>query len=163
MTTPSAKPDETWLKSTNLPRLAFAAVVSPPVAGALVAIILGMTVLGATVFSGSILEILLNIFNSAVSGVMLAGLLGWPIMLVFILPVHAFLLRRTSAKAWVYAVAGGVAGAAAGVLLFAASGGGTSTDNLTLFLAIGLTTGVLGLLIFWIVRRPDKDAASFKA
>ena len=43
MTTPSAKPDETWLKSTNLPRLAFAAVVSPPVAGALVAIILSMT------------------------------------------------------------------------------------------------------------------------
>jgi hypothetical protein len=152
-----------WMKSDNLPRLAFAAVVSPPVAGALVTLILGTTVLGATVFSGSIADILLNIFNSAVGGVMLAGVIGWPIMLVFILPVHALLLRRTSARAWVYAATGGLAGAAAGMLLFVASRGAASAGNPALFLAIGLTSGVSGLLIFWIARRPDRDAARFKA
>ncbi|MDP3738550.1 MAG: hypothetical protein Q8R02_14240 [Hyphomonadaceae bacterium] len=163
MNTPATKPDETWFKSTNLPKLAFAIALSAPVAGALVALILGVTVLGATIFNGGLAETLVNIVNAAFGGLMLGAIIGWPVMLVFFVPLHAFLLRKTSGKAWIYAIAGAVAGAAAGALRFVSSGGAATINDLTLFLAIGSTTGVLSAIIFWLVRRPDKDAASFKA
>ncbi|CAN0348068.1 unnamed protein product, partial [Phaeothamnion confervicola] len=111
-------------------RLAFAVALSAPVAGALVAIILGFTVFRDAVFlvedpardsmfvNAGFAEILANTAVVAFSGLMLGGIIGWPVMLVFGLPVHAFLLRKTSAKAWVYVIAGAVAGTAAGAFRF---------------------------------------------
>lgn len=163
MNTPATKPDESWLKSNNLPRLGFAVALSAPAAGALIALILGVTVLGATIFHGGFVEILVNIVNAALGGLVLGAIIGWPVKLIFFVPLHAFLLRKTSGKAWIYAIAGAVAGAAAGALRFVSSGGAATINDLTLFLAIGSTTGVLSAIIFWLVRRPDKDAASFKS
>lgn len=174
MTTPATKPGA-WFRSSSLPKLALAIALSAPIAGAVVAVILGFTVFQDAIFmfedpqhdsvfvKAGFLEILANTFVAAFSGLMIGGIIGWPILLVFGMPVHAFLLRATSARAWVYIIAGAVLGAAAGAFRFLSSGGTANPDDLIPLLAVGAATGIFTVMIFWLVRRPDKDAPSFKA
>jgi hypothetical protein len=170
----SPKPADNWLRSRNLPRIGFATALAPPAAGALLAIILGLTVFNAQIFltpdpadpnllvGASIPLIAGNLFNAVTGGVILGALVGWPVMLVFGLPGHALLLRKTSAKLWIYAAAGIVIGLAGGVFRYAQARS-HSTDDLPQFLAIGAVTGTLAAIIFWFARRPDKDAAEYKS
>jgi LytS/YehU family sensor histidine kinase len=163
-----------WLKSRNLPRLAFAVVFSAPVAGLILALVLGFTVMRNIIFlvpdpnidsnfvPADFGQIVLNTIMAAVAGLMVGGLLGWPVMLAIGLPMHAALIRKTTAKAWHYAIAGLAAGLIAGLLRFAMERGGAGMNDLIVLLAIGGVAGVIAALVFWSVRRPDKDAAEYK-
>jgi len=165
---------DSWLKSRNLPRLAFAVVFSAPVAGAILSLVLGFTLMSNIIFlvpdpnidsnfvRADFGQIVLNTIMVAVSGLMVGGLLGWPVMLGLGLPMHAILIRKTPAKAWHYAIAGLVVGMIAGFLRFAMERGGTGTNDLIVLLAIGGVAGAIASLMFWLVRRPDKDAAEYK-
>jgi hypothetical protein len=167
-------PADSWLKSRNLARLGFAVALSAPAAGAILALVLGLTVMRSVIFTvphptidsqfvdADAGQILINTFLVATSGFMLGGILGWPIMLALGLPMHAALIRKTAAKAWHYAVAGLAAGLLAGLLRFVAERGAATTNDLTMLLAIGGVGGVIAALMFWLVRRPDKDAAEYK-
>ncbi len=169
------KPADNWLKSRNLPRLAFATALSPPVAGALLALILGLTVFQSQIFliedpqqdsvyvRAGVLEVLANMFTILTSGFLIGGLIGWPVMLVIGLPAHALLLRRTSAKVWWYVLAGCVAGVIAGALRFVSSRGAATMNDAVQLAALGAVTGTLAALVFWFVRRPDSDAAEYKS
>jgi hypothetical protein len=166
---------DSWLKSRNLARLGFAVALSAPAAGAVLALVLGFTVMRSVIFmvphpdidsqfvQADAGQILINTAMVGMGGFMLGGVLGWPVMLAVGLPMHAVLVRKTSAKAWHYAVAGLVAGLAAGVLRFATERGGASTNDLAMLLSIGGVAGVIAALMFWIIRRPDKDAAEYKS
>ncbi|HEV7693333.1 MAG TPA: hypothetical protein VGO52_21035 [Hyphomonadaceae bacterium] len=170
----NAKPADNWLKSSNMPRLGFATALAPPAAGALLAIILGLTVFNAQIFlapdpadpnlmkGASIPLIAGNLFNAVTGGIILGALVGWPVMLVFGLPGHALLLRKTSARLWIYGAAGIVIGLAGGAFRYFQSRSHSAND-LTQFLAIGAVTGTLAAIIFWFARRPDKDAAEYKS
>jgi LytS/YehU family sensor histidine kinase len=165
---------DSWLNSRNLPRLAFAVVFSAPVAGVILALVLGFTVMNNIIFlvpdpnvdsafvPADFGQIVLNTIMVAVAGLMVGGLLGWPVMLVIGLPMHAALIRKTTAKAWHYAVAGLAAGLIAGLLRFAMERGGARMNDLIVLLAIGGVAGAIAALVFWSVRRPDKDAAEYK-
>jgi len=171
MTTPA--PTDSWLKSRNLPRLLFAVALSAPAAGAIIALVFGFTVMRDAIFSAphptielqsvsaDLGRILTNIAIVVSGGFMLGGILGWPVMLALGLPVHAALIHKTSAKAWHYAIAGLAAGLAAGFLRHSTQSS-ASANELTLFLALGGVGGVIAILMFWIIRRPDKDAAEYK-
>jgi LytS/YehU family sensor histidine kinase len=169
----TSAPADSWLKSRNLARLGFAVALSAPAAGAALALVLGFTVMRSVIFTvphptidsqfvdADFGQILINTAIVGISGFMLGGLLGWPVMLALGLPMHAALIRKTSAKAWHYAVAGLAAGLLAGLLRFATTRGAT-TNDLAILLAIGGVGGVIAALMFWLVRRPDKDAAEYK-
>jgi LytS/YehU family sensor histidine kinase len=174
MTTQTQKTDS-WLKSRNLPRLAFAVVFSAPVAGAILSLVLGFTVMRSIIFlvpdpnidsnfvQADFGQIVINTIMVAVGGFMVGGLLGWPVMLGLGLPMHAVLIRKTPAKAWHYAIAGLAAGMIAGLLRYAMERGGAGTNDLIVLLAIGGVAGAIASLMFWLVRRPDKDAAEYKS
>lgn len=163
-----------WLKSDNLPRLAFAVVLSPPVAGVLLSLVLAFTVMRSVIFlaphpeidsefvQADAGQILMNTVMVGMGGFMIGGLLGWPVMMALGLPMHAVLLRTTAAKAWHYVAAGLTIGLAAGFLRYAMEGGTASTDDLIVLLAIGSVAGGLASLMFWLVRRPDRDATEYK-
>jgi hypothetical protein len=171
--TSSGSPDS-WLKSRNLARLGFAVALSAPAAGAILSLVLGFTVMRSAIFTvphptidsqfvdADFGQILINIFIVTSGGFMLGGILGWPVMLALGLPTHALLIRKTTAKAWHYAIAGLIAGFAAGLLRFVTERSGAPASELTLLLAIGGVSGVITALTFWIIRRPDKDAAEHK-
>jgi hypothetical protein len=166
---------DSWLKSRNLPRLAFAVVLSAPVAGALLSLILAFTVMRSVIFmvphpeidsefvQADAGQILINTVMVLASGFMLGGLLGWPVMLALGLPMHAALIRKTTAKAWHYALAGLAAGLIAGLLRYAMERGEATVNDLTALLSIGGVAGAVAALVFWFVRRPDKDAAEYKS
>jgi LytS/YehU family sensor histidine kinase len=162
-----------WLKSRNLARLGFAVALSAPAAGAVLALVLGFTVMRSVIFmvphptidstfvNADFGQILINTAMVGTSGFMLGGIVGWPVMLALGLPMHAVLIRKTTAKAWHYAIAGLAAGLAAGLLRFVTERSATSND-LAMLLSIGGVGGVIAALMFWLVRRPDKDAAEYK-
>jgi hypothetical protein len=168
------KPADNWLQSRNMPRLGFATALAPPAAGALLAIILGLTVFNGQIFlvpssadpnlmvGASIPLIFGNLFNAVTGGIILGALVGWPVMLILGLPVHALLLRKTPAKLWIYGAGGIVIGLAGGAFRYI-QGRAHSANDLTQFLAIGAVTGTLAAIIFWFARRPDKDAAEYKS
>jgi hypothetical protein len=172
MTSPA--PAASWLKSRNLARLGFAVALSAPAAGAVIALVLGFTVMRSVIFmvphptidsqvvDADFGQIIINTAVVGLGGFMLGGILGWPVMLALGLPMHAALIRKTSAKAWHYAVAGLAAGLLAGLLRYVTDRGGGSLNTLTVLLAVAGVGGVIAALMFWLVRRPDKDAAEYK-
>lgn len=159
-----------WLRSSNLPRLAFAGVLAPPLAGVLLSLILGFTIMRSVIFlaphpeidsefvQADAARILINTVVVGVGGLMMGGVLGWPLMMLLGLPVHAVLLHTTTARAWHYVAAGLAAGIGAGFLRYARERDATTDDFVTL-LSIGGAAGALAALIFWLVRRPDRDTA----
>jgi hypothetical protein len=169
----TSAPADSWLKSRNLARLGFAVALSAPAAGAVLALVLGFTVMRSVIFTvphptidsqfvdADFGQIIINTAMVGLSGFMLGGILGWPVMLALGLPMHAVLIRKTSAKAWHYAVAGLAAGFLAGLLRYVTDRS-ASINDLVALLAIAGVGGVIAALMFWLVRRPDKDAAEYK-
>jgi hypothetical protein len=168
-------PQDNWLKSRNLPRLGFAVAAAPPVAGALMALVLAFTVFNAQIFltpgptgSGQMVgagipQIIGNLFQAVTGGLILGALIGWPVMLVVGLPAHALLLRKTPATVWIYLGAGAAAGlAGAAARLFSPQKTAMSNEQLLQILAIGAFAGTLTAFVFWYLRRPDKDAGEYK-
>ncbi len=173
MTTPAAQ--DSWLKTRNLARLGLAVAASAPVAGALLALVFAFTVLRSAIFmvphptidsefvQADFGQIIINTIMVGTGGFMLGAIIGWPVMLALGLPLHALLLRRTPAKAWHYAMAGFAAGAAAGLLRFVTERGQPTTNDLIILLSVGGAGGVFAALLFWAIRRPDRDAAEYKS
>jgi hypothetical protein len=161
----AAQPDN-WLKTAKPGRLTIAVLMAAPIAGAVVALVLALTVFrGDPAAEGTGAAAVIGIVSGAATvmatGFMLGAVIGWPVTLALGLPAHAVLLRKTSAKIGWYALGGGVVGAVAGALRLVQ----TSTfarDAILLHLAMGAVTGTLAALVFWWLRRPDSDAAEFK-
>lgn len=138
-----------------------AAIVCGPLAGTLIVLSIGLI--------GSLISIAAGgsaSFPAALiwAGGFLGAVIGWPIMLFFGLPAHAFLYRRKSRKVGGYLLAGVLIGFVA-IFLFMLLGGALGAYQSDGALAAGLaSTGFFGLLIsvlaswlFWLIRRPDKD------
>jgi hypothetical protein len=157
------------LKPRRPVRLALAVGLAAPIAGAVVAIVLGLTVLTDLVFmfedpqqdsvfvKAGPMEVAANLAFLAFTGFSLGAIIGWPFTLAVALPAHAWLVHRTSAKVYWYAVLGLGAGLAAAAAYLASLGGGPGTAFF--FLTAGSSAGVLAGVLFWAIRRPDRDAA----
>jgi hypothetical protein len=165
----SEAPEDNWLKSRKPGRLAVAVAMSAPIAGAVIALVLALTVLsggpsaaGAEASEG-ILGVIIGAATVMATGFMLGGVIGWPVMLALGLPAHATLLRKTSAKIWWYVIAGGVIGGVAGGVRLLQAFSSVSPDARLLYVAIGGVTGTMAAVVFWFLRRPDTDAAEYKS
>lgn len=163
-------PEDNWLKSRKPGRLAVAVAMSAPVAGAVIALVLALTVLSggpsaasAEAESEGILGVIIGGATVMATGFMLGGVIGWPVMLALGLPAHAALLRKTSAKIWWYVIAGGAIGAAAGGVRLFQTFASVTPDARLLYIAIGAVTGTIAAVVFWFLRRPDTDAAEYKS
>ncbi|HVY89496.1 MAG TPA: hypothetical protein VG942_11545 [Hyphomonadaceae bacterium] len=158
-TVPNPSSSDEWLRPTKPLRLALGVLLGPPVAGLTVGLILVMTAVGDVVAQSQ---------NKALTVIQMGGfaafygaLVGWPVMLTLGLGSHAVLLRRTSANLLWYVGAGAVSGIVAG-LVRAGRAVLYLQEAALLNVAIGIVTGVIAAAIFWIIRRPDKDAVLFK-
>ena len=139
-----------------------AAIVSGPAAFTLVVLAIGVIGSPFSIAAGGGASFPMPLIGA---GALLGAAIGWPIMLFFGLPAHAFLYRRGSRKAGSYLLAGVIVGFMAVVIVLLLGGalGAYSSDGA---LAVGLvSTSFFGLLIsvlaswlFWLIRRPDKDA-----
>jgi len=164
---------DNWLTTTKPTRLAISALMSPPIAGMVVSLILALTVFNGGLALPQDPEIPqagaagLGFVSGAMTvmaiGFMLGGLIGWPVMLVLGLPAHALLLRKTSAKIGWYALAGGVIGAGGGLARLFQTVATAPANGYLLYMAIGAVTGTLAAVVFWWLRRPDKDAAEYQS
>ena len=155
-----------WLRTSRPARLAISIAMSAPIAGMIIALALALSMFRATLPTESasaagIIEIVSGAGMVMATGFMLGGVIGWPLMLAFGLPVHAVLLRKTSATIGWYALSGAVIGAAAGgARLLQTSAFGP--DAYLLHFGLGATAGALAAVVFWWLRRPDEDASARK-
>jgi hypothetical protein len=138
-----------------------AAITCGPAAGTLIVLAIGLIGSLISIAAGGSANFPATLIWA---GAFLGAVIGWPVMLVFGLPAHAFLYRRRSRKVGAYLLAGILVGFAAVfvVILLGAALGGFQPD--TAFAAGLASTGFFGLLIsvlaswlFWLIRRPDKD------
>jgi hypothetical protein len=143
-------------------RLFIAAVLCGPLSGLLIVLII------------SVIYLLMNLqftsffpFEVFLFAAMYGAGIGWPAMLLFGLPAHAFLYRRRSHKIGGYLLSGALLGILATVVITLLQI--LSTTNLMGFdlLYSGGVLGVILLLcaitgagIFWWIRRPDRDVPS---
>jgi hypothetical protein len=142
-------------------RLFFATVLCGPLAGVGVMLILGAVnalLSAANGTGGSFPPMFL------LSGALFGAGFGWPSMLFFGLPAHAFLYRRKSHRIGGYLLAGVLAGFGASLVVIAGiallggirftgadlTGGGV----VTILLVLG---AVFAATLFWFIRRPDRD------
>jgi hypothetical protein len=166
MTTSNQTP-ENWLKTRRPARLAISVAMSAPIAGMVIALVLALTVFRTTppaegAGAAGFIEVISGAGMVMATGFMLGGVIGWPVMLAFGLPAHALLLRKTSAAIGWYALTGAVIGAAAGGIRLLQTLSGVRPDAYLLHFGIGAVTGAMAAIVFWWLRRPDKDAAERK-
>ena len=144
-------------------RLFLATILCGPLAGLLIVFIIALiTWLSNLRYSASTVPIAV-FFSGAVFG----AVIGWPVMLLFGLPAHAFLYKRRSHKIGGYLLAGALLGVLATVVITLLSMIGTSNVLGTNLLYTGGVVGIILLLasigassIFWWIRRPDRDVPS---
>ncbi len=97
----------------------------------------------------------------AMYGVMLGLALGWPTMMLIGLPLHGWLLRHVRTGVLSYVLAGAVAAMAPTLASEAVAFAQSPADRpAAAVLIFGAATGVLCGLLFWLIRRPDRDAAN---
>lgn len=162
-----------WLRPENPLRLILGVVLSGPIVGAMFALVLAFTTMPDVIFMTAHPEIdsefvkadlgaiVGNSLGVAMLGAVMGGLFGLPATLVFAMPAHAWLVRKTRAGIFWYLGLGLLAGAAAsGAYIASLRAGGA--DALTL-LAYGLSVGGVAGCAFWLIRRPDKVAARLAA
>jgi hypothetical protein len=157
-------------------RLLIASILCGPLAGLGIVGFIGLIAIlmnaGSGFGTGGMLEV-----SMFLSGAVFGAGIGWPAMLVFGLPAHAFLYRRRSYRIGGYLLAGAILGLLAAAIIallqFTLSGDGGAVAQvvmaggmLTLMLMIA-SVGAASL--FWAIRRPDRDvippeklAASFE-
>lgn len=149
-----------WLRRL---RLCLAFLLPAAVAG-----FVGATILSLTVFDGMISTSPPDeeeIFRITLSGMIFIGtFLGatWGQLATALigLPAHAWLFHYTQRRAWMYAVAGAVAGIVFGAIFVLPILFGQTPPELVdiaLALAASAVAGVAGALTFWLIRRPDRD------
>jgi hypothetical protein len=144
-------------------RLFLATILCGPLAG--LAIILIISLIGGLSnlrYGGSFVPVAV-LFSGALFG----AAIGWPAMLLFGLPAHAFLYKRRSHKIGGYLLAGALLGVLATVIITALTTIGARDLLGANLLYTGGVFGVILLLasigassIFWWIRRPDRDVPS---
>lgn len=152
-------------------RLIIAMLLSPIVAAAIAAIVIGILVGGVDAVSScydppyehpcgaaDFADMLHFTGVASVLGGMLGAIIGWPTMLIGGLPAHAYLTRSDHTQSWIYVVLGLVIGSLAMMVYFAIVG--DLIDLLTGeggWLALsGPLSGALTAGLFWLIRRPDQ-------
>lgn len=142
-------------------RLAVAACASPVVACIVAASVLGVWFVSATdefARQPALVPTLGYAFYVGVAGGLV---LGWPTMFLAGLPTHAWLLRQGRASWLSYAIAGALIGLAPATLVeMLAVGTRATPQNWAFILGVGAATGLVSALLFWLIRRPDRDSAS---
>jgi len=144
-------------------RLFLAAILCGPIAGLAIIFIIGLITWLSNLRYGSSFFPLEYFFSGAVFG---AGI-GWPAMLLFGLPAHAFLYKRRSHKIGGYLLSGALLGvlATVAITLFATVGmrdlmGANLLYSGGIFGVILLLSSIGASSIFWWIRRPDRDVPS---
>jgi hypothetical protein len=144
-------------------RLFLAAILCGPLSGlAIIFIISLITFLSSLRYTASFVPVAYFF-----SGALFGAAIGWPAMLLFGLPAHAFLYKRRSHKIGGYLLAGALLGVLATVVITVLSMIGTRDVMGANLLYTGGLFGVILLLasigassIFWWIRRPDRDVPS---
>jgi hypothetical protein len=139
-----------------------AAIACGPAAGTLIVLAIGLigslisfAAGGSASFPASLIWL----------GAFAGALIGWPTMLFLGLPAHVILYRRKSRRASAYVLGGVFVGFIATLIvlgLYAFGGGfmieGVPLASLAPMFFICLLGSVLASWLFWLIRRPDKDA-----
>jgi hypothetical protein len=158
-----------WLRPENPVRLIAAILLSGPIVGAIFAVVLAYTSMPDVIFMSAHPEqdsvfvkadfggVVANTLGVGLLGAFMGGLFGLPATLVFAMPAHAWLVRKTRAGIFWYLGLGVLAGAAASSV-YAASLRAGAASGATL-LAYGVCIGAVAGCAFWMIRRPDKLAA----
>jgi hypothetical protein len=149
------------IQGKQVPRLLVAAIFCGPLAG--LAIITTLLLLGALMSAadgGSVsfpVEIVLV-------GALYGAIIGWPMMVVFGLPAHAFLYRRKSHRVSAYVLAGALGGLVASLIAVGLGylAGFFGPDSMLFalggwFSVLLLVSAVTASSFFWLIRRPDRD------
>lgn len=160
MNTEGHKEVTVWL---NWPRLWLAFLLPAVVAGFVGSLILSFTVLSDMVSTG--IEDEADVFRINRTGIIFFGTVlsaTWgQLATAFIgLPAHVWLMHYTRRRAWMYAVAGALAGTGFGATFVWATVFGVTFPafaNVIWLALAGATAGACAGLTFWLIRRPDRD------
>jgi len=149
------------IQGKQAPRLIVAAILCGPLAGlAIITVLLLIGGLMAAADGGSAAFP----FEVVLVGGLYGAIIGWPMMLVFGLPAHAFLYRRKSHRVSAYVLAGALGGflvslLAVGLGFLTGFFGPDSTLAMLggWFSVLLLISAVTASSFFWLIRRPDRD------
>jgi hypothetical protein len=140
-----------------------AAIACGPAAFTLVVLVMGIIGALISIAAGSGANFPMQLIAA---GALMGAMIGWPIMLFFGLPAHAFLYRRRSRKVGSYLLAGVLVGFVTtfivlllGTLLWTYRSNGEFAAGLASIGIFSLVVSVLASWLFWLIRRPDKDVA----
>lgn len=164
---PQRKRKRTQLRGRTRWRLFFAAFLCGPLTGLGLIIVLGLIgmLLDASRGGGATLppEVLLG-------GAVIGAAFGWPLMIVYGLPAHAILYRNGSHKLGSYVLSGVIGGFLAAVItaigVYFFRSGPLNPDQFGMGAALGvflLIGCIVASIIFWLIRRPDRDTDSDEA
>jgi hypothetical protein len=129
------------------------ALLSAPIVGASLANLVLLAYIGATTDRPLIVGPTSATLTFALP-IMFGAIMGWPASLLA-LPVHAWLIKRGYTSVLVYILLGT---ASAIVLALARPLVGWPPIPVLDLMLVGLVTaGAIGGLIFWLIRRPDRD------
>ena len=83
-------------------------------------------------------------------------------ILVLSLNAHTQLMKHTTRKAWMYSAAGASAGLIFGALFVGGILFGLQVNltDIASLIPASLFAGAIGGLVFWLIRRPDRDATA---
>lgn len=96
-------------------------------------------------------------------GAMLGAYAGWPVAFLFGWPIHVGLMQRNASKAPYYVLFGAFIATATFVVATTVTGYLFRFILDWQFILTGLsflTAGAIGGLVFWLIRRPDRDNQS---
>lgn len=152
--------------SLNWLRLWLAFLLPAAVAGFVGSLILSFTVLSDMVSIGAAGEA--EVFRISHAGLVffgtVTGAMWGQLATAFIgLPAHIWLMQYTRRRAWMYAVAGALAGTGFGATFVWATVFGVTFPAFAdvIWLAVaGATAGACAGITFWLIRRPDRDNQS---
>jgi hypothetical protein len=149
-------------------RLLFAVLIPGPIAGMFAALIFSVTVFAEIqLYNPHMREgemtYYLGLRGVLFMGALTGGIWGSLPMLLVGLPVHAWPVRRTRRQIWAYAAAACLAGLQVGGFMgmqLLASAGPDPAGIFGWCVITGACAGVIAGLVFWLIRRPDRDVIS---
>lgn len=130
-------------------------VLAPPIGGALAAAALVIAAAIMTPSSGA----LINLHVSIMIGLVVGAVFGVPAALLIGLPVYLAMKRYEIVRRRYYAALGGLIAALLCVVLSGQAMLSSPTLSATLLAAFALG-GIIGGIVFWSIRRPDRDSRS---
>lgn len=149
-------------------RLLFSVLAPGPIAGMVAALILSVTAfanLQVYNLDPAIPELTyyMGLHGVLLFGALMGGTWGLLPMLLLGLSAHAWLLRRTHPAIWMYAIAAMAAGIVFGGLTgwnALSISGANGLGVFASYLGAGACAGLVAGVVFWLIRRPDRDAVS---